>query len=91
MATTTVGVKLDDETRARLKNLGQAKQRSTHWMVKEAVARYLEVEERYERERAEDLARWERYVETGHAVPHETVTAWLAELAAEADRRTGDT
>ena len=91
MATTTVGVKLDDETRARLRNLGQAKQRSTHWMVKEAVARYLEVEERYERERAEDLARWERYVETGHAVPHETVAEWLDELAAEADRRTGDT
>ena len=91
MATTTVGVKLDDETRARLRNLGQAKQRSTHWMVKEAVARYLEVEERYERERTEDLARWERYVETGHAVPHETVAEWLDELAAEADRRTGDT
>ena len=88
MATTTVGVKLDDETRARLKELGRAKQRSTHWMVKEAVARYVEVEERYEREKAEDLARWERYVETGHAVPHETVTAWLDGLAAEADRRT---
>lgn len=89
MATTTVGVKLDDETRTRLKTLGQAKQRSTHWLVKEAVARYLEVEERYERERTEDLARWERYVETGHAVPHETVTAWLDKLAAEADRRSG--
>ena len=85
MATTTVGVELDDETRARLENLGQAKQRSTHWLVKEAVARYLEVEERYERERTEDLARWERYAETGRAVPHETVTAWLDELAAEAD------
>lgn len=91
MATTTVGVKLDEETRARLRNLGQAKRRTTHWLVKEAVARYLEVEERYERERAEDLARWERYVETGHAVPHETVAEWLDELAAEADRRTGDT
>ena len=91
MTKTTVGVKLDEDTRARLKELGHSKQRSTHWMVKEAVARYLEVEERYEREKAEDLARWERYVETGHAVPHETVTAWLDELAAEADERTGDT
>ena len=87
MATTTVGVKLDDETRARLKDLGRAKQRSTHWMVKKAVTRHLEVEERHERERAEDLARCERYVETGRAVPHATVTAWLDELAAEADRR----
>ena len=91
MAKTTVGVKLDDDTRARLKKLGDSRQRSTHWMVREAVARYLEVEERYEREKTEDMARWAHYVETGHAVPHETVTAWLDELAAEADRRTGDT
>ena len=91
MTTTTVGIKLDDETRARLRKLGSAKQRSTHWMVKEAVARYVEVEEGYEREKAEDLARWERYVETGHAVPHETVTAWLDDLAADADRRASDT
>ncbi len=91
MAKTTVGVKLDDDTRARLRKLGDAKQRSTHWMVREAVARYLAVEERYEQEKAEDMARWERYVETGHSVPHETVTAWLDELAAEADSRTRDT
>ena len=50
-------------------------------MVEEAAARLLKVEERYEREKAEDMARWERYVETGSAVPHETVTAWLDELA----------
>ena len=50
-------------------------------MVEEAAARLLKVEERYEREKAEDMARWERYVETGSAVPHETVTARLDELA----------
>ncbi len=37
-------------------------------------------------ETREDLARWQSYVETGHAIPHETVMAWLDELAAEADR-----
>ena len=88
MATTTVGVELDEETRSRLEELGHAKRRSTHWMVKEAVARYVDVEERYEREKAEDMARWQSYVETGHAVPHETVMAWLDDLAVEADRRT---
>lgn len=87
MATTTVGVKLEEETRQRLKELGYAKRRSTHWMVREAVARYLDVEERYERERAEDLARWQSYVESGDAISHETVLEWLDELAAEADRR----
>ena len=35
----------------------------------------------------EDLARWQRYVETGEAIPHERVMAWLDELATEADTR----
>ncbi len=35
----------------------------------------------------EDLARWQRYVDTGRAIPHETVMAWLDELATEADAR----
>ena len=55
MAATTVGVKLDGETRARLKKLGDARQRSTHWLMKEAIARYLEAEERYELERSRIL------------------------------------
>ena len=41
-------------------------------------------------ETREDRVRWQRYVETGHASPHETVMAWLDELAAEADRRTDE-
>ena len=35
----------------------------------------------------EDLARWQRYVETGEAIPHEGVMAWLDDLAMEADAR----
>ncbi len=46
MVTTTVGVKLDKETRARLKKLGDAKQRSAHWLMKDAISRYLDAEER---------------------------------------------
>ena len=39
-------------------------------------------------ETREDLARWQHYVETGHAIPHERVMAWLDDLATEADART---
>ena len=84
MAATTVGVKLDQETRERLRRLGETKRRSAHWLMKEAIARYLETEERSEREKAEDLARWQRYVETGTAISHEEVTARLDALAEEA-------
>jgi predicted transcriptional regulator len=44
--TTTVGVKLDDETRDRLKNLGEVKQRSVHWLMREAIQDYIEKEEK---------------------------------------------
>ena len=48
MDMTTMGVKLDRETRDRLQKLGKARNRSSHWLMREAIRRYLEVEERYE-------------------------------------------
>ncbi len=84
MTTTTVGVKLDEETRARLKKLGEAKQRSAHWLMKDAIARYLDSEEHYEQEKVEDDARWQRYLETGTHITHEEMTAWLDKLADQA-------
>ena len=84
MAVATIGVKLDEKTRERLKKLGEAKQRSTHWLMKDAITRYLASEERYELERAEDLARWQHYVDTGNALSQEVVKARLEVLAKEA-------
>lgn len=81
MATTTQGIKLDPATRERLKALGKLKKRAPHFLMKEAIASYLEREERYERERREDAERWEKYQLTGEAVSHERATAWLEELA----------
>jgi predicted transcriptional regulator len=40
--TTTMGVKLDEETRNRLKSLSTAKQRSAHWLMREAIREYLD-------------------------------------------------
>mgnify|MGYP001157969140 CR=1 FL=1 len=74
---TTMGVKLDEETRERLKRLGQLKQRTPHWIMREAIRIYLDQEERTEAERKEDLERWERYQTTGRHVPNEAVEAWL--------------
>ena len=38
MDTTTMGVKLDRETRDRLQKLGKARNRSAHWLMREAIA-----------------------------------------------------
>jgi hypothetical protein len=42
---TTMGVKLDSELRERLKALGTLKQRSVHWLMREAIREYIEREE----------------------------------------------
>ena len=78
---TTQAIKLDDETNKRLKLLAQQRNRSAHWLLREALQRYLKEEECYEREKAEDLAEYEDYLLTGKAVDSETVATWLSELA----------
>jgi predicted transcriptional regulator len=84
MDMTTMGVKLDRETRARIQKLGKARNRSSHWLMREAIRRYLEVEERYEQEKAEDQARYQAYLETSHHSSHADMLAWLDQLAEEA-------
>ena len=80
MASSTMGVKLDDEMRERLKALGELKRRSMHWLMKEAIRDYVEREEQAERERRLTLERWERYQTTGESVSHEEVEEWLDSL-----------
>ena len=77
MATTTMGVKLDEELRKRLKTLGELKQRSPHWLMKKAIQEYLAREEAYEREKREDGERWQRYQETGEYISNEAMMSWL--------------
>jgi predicted transcriptional regulator len=87
MGRTTIGIKIDEETRDRLRALAEARRRTPHWLVKEALAEYLTREEIRERERLEDEARWERFALTGEAVSQEDVVRWLDALAGGEDAR----
>ena len=75
--TTTMGVKLDDEIRDRLKSLGASRQRSPHWLMREAIREYLEKEEAIEARNSEADEAWEDYRRSGKFVSHEAMTAWL--------------
>lgn len=77
----TQAIKLDDETSNRLKALAHKRNRSAHWLMRDALQRYLAEEEHYEREKEEDLAEYEDYLLTGKAIDNETVASWLNELA----------
>ena len=46
MATTTLGVKLDEATRERLKEAARRIDRTPHWLIRQAIYRYLESLER---------------------------------------------
>ena len=72
---TTTGVKLDPEVKARLKELGKVKDRSPHWLMKQAILQFLDREETYEREKVEDQQRWRHFVESGHYISNEAMSA----------------
>ena len=72
-----MGVKLETELRDRLKALGTARDRSPHYLMREAISQYLAREEAKETERRITLERWERYELTGDVIDNETVLNWI--------------
>ncbi len=78
---TTLGIKVDDATRERLNSLAEALERTPHWILKTALREYIDREERRERERKDDLARWERFALTGEAIDHAQARGWLERLS----------
>lgn len=80
MSATTPGVKLEQETRNRLKNLGEIKYLAPHQLIKTTVS-VSGKEELAEKERGEDGERWERYRSTGRFVNNDNAMEWLDALA----------
>lgn len=70
-----------------LLNMGMAKarDRSAHWMMREAIAQHLEREERREAFRQDGIRAWEEYQATGLHATEAEAAAWLAELEAGGD------
>ncbi len=80
MTQNTVGLRLDEDTQQRLKALGKTRERSPHYLMKEAVERYLTTEESIESERQLMKDRWERYELTGQTIAHDDVVDWAKGL-----------
>ena len=78
IAAKVVSVKLDGDTRNRIESLAEARHRTAHWMMREAIMQYVEREEKREAFRQETIKAWEEYQETGLHASAEDVDAWLA-------------
>ena len=85
-ATKTQGIRLDDKSRAWLKKLGELRDRSMNYLIKDAVERYLTEEEQYEKEKTEDLERYQNYLNTGESISHSAMKTWLHKKSDEAEQ-----
>lgn len=85
-ATHPVAVKLDTEIHDRMKALAKVRDRSPHWMMREAIAQYVEREEKREALRQDAMRAWRSYQETGLHVTHAEADTWLAQLEEGQDR-----
>lgn len=81
----TTSVKLDPGLKTRLQRLADARRRSQHWLMCEAIEQYVAREERRQQFHNEALASWAEYQETGLHLTGAEVDAWLARLEAGED------
>ncbi len=79
-ATRPVAIKIDDDIKARVKRLADARHRTAHWLMREAITQYVEREEKREAFRQHTLKAWEEYRSTGLHVTADEADTWLAEL-----------
>lgn len=78
-----VDLVLEPELLARLDVLGRLRDQSPDVLVRQAIEDFLAREEAHEAERRDDEARWERYTQSGVAIPLDRVVAWLDSIGTD--------
>ena len=79
-SSSTTTLKLDPKLKERIQRLAEARRRSAHWILCEAVEEYVAREEKREQLRREALVAWNHYESTGLHLTAEETDAWLAKL-----------
>jgi predicted transcriptional regulator len=79
--TKAVSVKLEDDERVRLALLAEAKKRTPHYLMREAIREYLTREEQRVSFIKEAQDAWRDYERTGRHVTLEDMEAWAEKLA----------
>lgn len=79
-------VKLDDDMKSRIQHLADVRNRSAHWIMREAIRDYVEREEAREDFKQEALASWTAYKETGRHLTGQEVRNWLNNWGTDEER-----
>ena len=80
-----VAIKIDADIKERVKRLAEARRRSPHWLMREAISQYVEREEKRNAFRQDAIMAWDEYQAKGSHVTLEEADAWLAKLEAGQD------
>ena len=80
-----VAIKIDPDIKERVRRLATARNRSAHWLMREAIVQYVEREEKREAFRQDAIKAWEEYRDTGLHATAEEADAWLARLEDDQD------
>jgi predicted transcriptional regulator len=76
-------LKIDDELKDRVQHLANLRDRSAHWIMREAIRQYVEREEARESFKQEALASWVAYQETGQHLTGEEARSWVESWGTE--------
>jgi predicted transcriptional regulator len=80
-----VAIKIDADTKERVKRLADARNRTPHWLMREAIREYVDREEKREAFRQSAIRAWDDYWAHGAHVTQAEADAWLAKLEAGKD------
>lgn len=83
-------VKLDDALKGRVKQVARQQDRSSHWVMREAIRQYVEREEARESFRQEAIAAWADCRETGLHLTGAEVVNWFEQSGGDASQRMPD-
>lgn len=83
--TDATSIQLEAELNERVRSLAAARGRSADWIMREAIAQYVEREERREAFNGDALHAFEELERTGLHLTLEEADAWLARLEAGED------
>jgi len=77
MATAT-SIKLDQDLKRRIRQLAETRRRTSHWIMREAIAQYVDREEKREALRQDTIQAWNEFQATGLHATADEVDTWLA-------------
>ena len=80
-----VAIKVEADIKERVKRLAEARNRTPHWLMREAIRQYVDREEKREAFRQDAINAWNDYQATGLHVTLDEADAWLARMEAGKD------